>query len=230
MDAERAKRLRATLAFAARSGAWIVEGGEPSHPPADLPILAQPCGGELSGIREEIGDCKRCPLHRGRTHIVFGVGDPNARLMFVGEGPGEDEDLQGEPFVGAAGQLLNKMILAMGTTRECVYIANIVKCRPPKNRNPEPLEAATCLPFLLQQIEAVNPAVICTLGAVATHNLLGVDDPISKLRGRKIPYNGRIVVPTYHPAYLLRSPEKKRDAWIDLQLVRDLVNLSDENR
>ncbi len=175
--------------------------------------------GPLQSIREEIGDCKRCRLCEGRTHIVFGVGDPCATLMFIGEGPGEEEDRQGLPFVGRAGQLLTKMIAAMGKTREAVYIANIVKCRPPNNRNPQPDEIAACRPFLMQQISAIRPKIICTLGAFATKTLLETEQAISSLRGRFHRLGDIQVMPTYHPAYLLRNPAAKKEVWEDLQKV-----------
>ena len=174
---------------------------------------------ELLAIREELGDCRRCSLHGGRTTLVFGVGDPHAELMFVGEGPGADEDLQGEPFVGKAGQLLTKMIEAMGYRREQVYIANVVKCRPPGNRNPEPDEIEPCEPFLKRQIEAVQPKVIVALGKFAAHTLLRSTVPITRLRGGWGEYQGVRLMPTFHPAYLLRSPQEKAKAWEDLKLV-----------
>jgi DNA polymerase len=173
----------------------------------------------LESLRQEIGDCTRCPLgFAGRHKIVFGDGDPNARLLFVGEGPGADEDMQGVPFVGRAGQLLNNMITAMGLARERVYIANIVKCRPPKNRVPEPVEAITCSQFLLRQIDIVRPEVIVALGSTAATYLLGSKSPLSGLRGRIHSAHGARLIVTYHPAYLLRDPSQKKAAWIDLQL------------
>jgi uracil-DNA glycosylase family 4 len=174
----------------------------------------------LEAIRTEIGDCTRCPLaYAGRHNIVFGDGDPNARLMFVGEGPGADEDAQGLPFVGKAGQLLNNMIGAMGLKREQVYIANIVKCRPPANRVPEPVEANTCSPFLLQQIDVIQPQVIVALGATAATYLLGVKQSLASLRGSWHSCRGAKVAVTYHPAFLLRDPRQKGEAWKDLQRV-----------
>lgn len=169
-------------------------------------------------IREDIGECTRCALHKGRNKIVFADGDPNARLMFVGEGPGADEDAQGLPFVGRAGQLLNNMIAAMGLKREEVYIANVVKCRPPGNRTPEPEEANTCSPFLFRQIEAVRPEVIVALGATAATYLLGQRQPLAGLRGRMHSLRGARLIVTYHPAYLLRDPRQKKEAWADLQI------------
>ncbi len=173
----------------------------------------------LEAIRADIGDCTRCKLHKGRTRIVFGSGNPRAVLMFVGEGPGQEEDRAGEPFVGAAGQLLTRMIEAMRLAREAVYIANVVKCRPPGNRTPEPDEIATCLPFLKRQIAAVGPRLICTLGACASQALLESAEPVSRLRGKLHERQGVKIVATYHPAYLLRAPEKKREAWEDLKLL-----------
>jgi uracil-DNA glycosylase len=178
------------------------------------------CGSDaLAQVRAELGACTRCKLAGGRTNLVFGVGASAAELVFVGEGPGEDEDLTGEPFVGKAGQLLTKMIEAMGFRREDVYIANVVKCRPPGNRNPEPDEIAACEPFLRAQLAAIRPKVIVALGKFAAHTLLRETTPISKLRGRWSEYAGVRLMPTFHPAYLLRSPEEKKKAWEDLKLV-----------
>jgi DNA polymerase len=174
----------------------------------------------LAAIQKEIGDCTRCPLaYAGRRKIVFGDGDPNARLMFVGEGPGADEDDQGLPFVGKAGQLLNNMIQAMGLKREEVYIANIVKCRPPNNRVPEPAEANTCTQFLLRQMDVVQPQVVVALGATAAMYLLGVKQSLTALRGQWHSCRGAKLVVTYHPAFLLRDPRQKGEAWKDLQMV-----------
>jgi uracil-DNA glycosylase family 4 len=172
----------------------------------------------LQLIREDIGDCTRCALHKGRNKIVFADGDANARLMFVGEGPGADEDAQGLPFVGRAGQLLNNMIGAMGLKREEVYIANVVKCRPPQNRTPEPEEANTCSPFLFRQIDVVRPEVIVALGATAATYLLGQRQPLAGLRGRIHAFRGSKLIVTYHPAFLLRDPRQKKEAWADLQI------------
>ncbi len=176
----------------------------------------------LRQIREDIGDCTRCRLHQGRTNLVFGVGNPRARLLFVGEGPGADEDAQGEPFVGRAGQKLNEMIGAMGLERREVYIANVVKCRPPDNRTPLPDEVGTCSPFLFAQIEAIRPRVIVTLGSPATHTLLGNKLGITKIRGVWHAYRGIPVMPTFHPAYLLRAYtlENRRLVWEDLKAAR----------
>jgi DNA polymerase len=171
-------------------------------------------------IREDLGDCTRCRLHKqGRKQIVFGVGNPRARLMFIGEAPGADEDQQGEPFVGRAGQLLNNMIKAMGLQREDVYIANIIKCRPPGNRTPERDECETCSPFLMRQIAAIKPAVIVALGAVAAKTLLAINAPMAELRGHWYDFRGTKLAVTYHPAFLLRDPRQKKEAWKDLQMV-----------
>jgi DNA polymerase len=172
----------------------------------------------LQLIRDEIGDCTRCPLHKGRNKLVFGDGSPTARLMFVGEGPGADEDVQGLPFVGKAGQLLNNMIAAMGLRREEVYIANVVKCRPPGNRVPEQEEGATCTPFLFRQIDVICPQVLVALGATAATWLLGARQPLAGLRGRVHAFRGAQLIVTYHPAYLLRDPRQKKEAWADLQI------------
>jgi DNA polymerase len=173
----------------------------------------------LMGLRERIGDCKRCRLSKNRTNIVFGEGNPEARLMFVGEGPGREEDIQARPFVGDAGQLLTRLINRMGFKREDVYIANVVKCRPPENRNPQEDEISACLPFLEEQIEIIRPSVIFCLGKISTHALLGIKTPISKLRGNFYSYKGIPLMPTFHPAYLLRNPRDKRLTWEDAQKV-----------
>jgi uracil-DNA glycosylase len=181
----------------------------------------------LREIREDIGECTRCKLHgMGRTNIVFGVGNPNADLMFVGEAPGADEDIQGEPFVGRAGQLLTKIIEAIGMKREDVYIANVLKCRPPGNRNPEPDEVEQCEPFLLRQIDTVKPKVIVALGKFAAQCLLKTNDPITRLRGREYKYRNAILMPTYHPAYLLRTPSAKREVWEDMKRVKAILSHS----
>jgi len=185
---------------------------------APAPSASAPRAWTLQAIREDIGDCTRCKLATlGRKQIVFGVGNPNADLMFVGEGPGADEDIQGIPFVGRAGQLLTKMIEAMGFAREDVYIANVVKCRPPENRNPEPDEIESCEPFLFRQIDSIKPTVIVALGAFAARTLLRTQDPISRLRGRLFDYHGAKLIPTFHPSFLLRSPGQKKYAWEDLK-------------
>lgn len=182
---------------------------------------------QLNAIRKELGDCTRCKLHSGRNNLVFGVGNPEAELVFVGEGPGRDEDLKGEPFVGKAGQLLTRIIEAMGLKRQDVYIANIIKCRPPNNRNPEPDEISTCEPFLKKQLEAIHPRVICALGTFAAQTLLKTDSKISQLRGKFHYYEGIKVMPTFHPAYLLRNPREKRKVWEDMQQVMVELNLSE---
>jgi DNA polymerase len=183
----------------------------------------------LEKVRQELGECTRCPLHEGREHIVFGEGNPRASLMFVGEGPGAEEDRQGRPFVGRAGQLLTKMIQAMGLERTDVYIANVVKCRPPGNRDPLPLEVGTCLPFLEDQISVISPKVIVTLGRVATGTLLNTKGSLSDLRGRFHDRNGIPVMPTFHPSFLLRQEPDRRykaEAWSDLKKVMELLGLS----
>jgi len=178
----------------------------------------------LEQIREDIGDCKRCKLFQNRKNIVFGFGNPKARLVFIGEGPGYEEDQQGLPFVGAAGQLLTKIIQAMDLTRNQVYICNIIKCRPQGNRNPEPGEIEICSPFLNRQIMAIKPDFICALGNFAAKTLLKTDDSISKIRGRFYDYGDIKLLPTYHPAYLLRNPNKKRDVWEDMKkLIKEMA-------
>ena len=178
-------------------------------------------------IREDLGDCTRCRLHKqGRKQIVFGVGNPKAELMFIGEAPGADEDQQGEPFVGRAGQLLNNMIKAMGLQREDVYIANIIKCRPPGNRTPERDECDTCSPFLMRQIAVIQPKVIVALGAVAAKTLLAINAPMAELRGRWYDLRGTKLAVTYHPAFLLRDPRQKKETWKDLQIVMKELGLA----
>lgn len=180
----------------------------------------------LRAIREDLGDCTRCPLHKqGRKQIVFGVGNPKADLMFIGEAPGADEDQQGEPFVGRAGQLLNNMIKAMGLEREEVYIANIIKCRPPGNRTPEREECDTCSPFLMRQIEVIKPKAIVALGAVAAKTLLAINAPMSEFRGHWYDFRGTRLAVTYHPAFLLRDPRQKKETWKDLQMVMKELGL-----
>jgi len=203
--------------------------------PADEPRPAPGAGSsldmvnDLPALRAHIGDCTRCKLHaQGRNQIVFGAGNPQARLMFVGEAPGADEDIQGEPFVGRAGQLLTKIIESIGLQRSDVYIANVIKCRPPGNRNPEPDEVGECQPFLFRQIDLIQPKVIVALGTFAAHALLSSDAPISRIRGKVHPYrHGSSQIPTFHPAYLLRSPDKKREVWEDMKKVRELLAASD---
>ncbi len=190
------------------------------------PALARVLPGsmeDLAAVARSIEGCTRCKLSGSRTRIVLGSGNPSARLMFVGEAPGREEDEQGLPFVGAAGQLLTKIIEAMGTTRDEVFIVNTVGCRPPENRNPEPDEVAACRPFLQEQIRLVAPRVIVTLGTFATQAILRTDEPISRLRGRWQAAHGARVMPTFHPAYLLRSPKGKKEVWADMQLVRDYL-------
>ncbi len=215
------RQLKESLAFQGRLG-WPgapvraaaaapetpVEAPAPSsHPPT------------LEEIRAEMGDCRRCKLWRTRTHLVFGEGSPTAELMFIGEGPGAEEDQQGRPFVGPAGQLLNNLLAKLGLRREEVYIANVVKSRPPGNREPEPDEIAACLPFLKKQIEAIRPRVIVTLGRVATQALLETTAPLTKLRGTWQSYQGIPVMPTFHPSYLLRFPRERLKTWEDMQKV-----------
>jgi DNA polymerase len=173
----------------------------------------------LEEIRNELGDCRRCKLHRTRRTIVFGEGNKKARLMLIGEGPGNDEDVQGRPFVGKAGQLLTKILQAIEIEREEVYIANIIKCRPPQNRNPEPDEIENCYPFLLKQIQAIRPRIICALGTFSSQTLLKTDVKITALRGKVYDFSGIQLFPTYHPAYLLRNPEKKREVWEDMKQI-----------
>lgn len=183
-------------------------------------IAAPLRAGSLDELRTAIGDCRRCKLCSGRTHLVFGVGNPRAKLMFVGEGPGRDEDLQGEPFVGRAGQLLTDIITkGIGLKRADVYIANVVKCRPPDNRNPEPDEVAACEPFLKKQIELIAPEIIVALGKFAVQTLLQSKAPITKLRGHWHSYHGIKLMPTFHPAYLLRNPADKKLVWEDIKKV-----------
>jgi len=220
-----------------RDPLWRARGGDPAPRAATTPapasdeedvreeaVAAGPAGESLEDVRADLGDCTRCKLHGlGRRQIVFGVGNPAADLMFVGEAPGRDEDLQGFPFVGRAGQLLTKIIEAIDLRREQVYIANVIKCRPPENRNPEPDEVASCEPFLFRQIDVVRPKVIVALGGFAVHTLLQSDAPISRLRGKVYDYRGAKLVPTFHPAFLLRSPDRKRDTWEDMKKVRALL-------
>lgn len=187
-------------------------------PPPDLPADDDTVE-TLDAIRMDLGDCRRCQLANGRTNLVFGVGNPAARLVFVGEGPGRDEDLQGEPFVGEAGKLLTKIIEAMGFQRSDVYICNVVKCRPPQNRDPLPSEIEACSSFMLRQVKAIKPAVIVALGKFAAQTLLGSKTPISKLRGNFHDYHGIPLMPTFHPAALLRDPALKRDVWEDMKSV-----------
>jgi DNA polymerase len=200
----------------------------PPQVAAEVPVAERAAALQL--IRDEIGDCTRCPLHKGRNKLVYGDGSPKARLMFVGEGPGADEDAQGLPFVGRAGQLLNNMITAMGLKREEVYIANVVKCRPPGNRVPEPEEIATCSPFLFHQIDVIRPQVLVALGATAATCLLGQRQPLAGLRGRVHAFRGTQLIVTYHPAYLLRDPRQKKEAWADLQIAMRELGLKPPKR
>jgi DNA polymerase len=182
----------------------------------------------LESVREDLGECTRCKLHSlGRRQIVYGVGNPRAELMFIGEAPGHEEDVQGVPFVGRAGQLLTKIIEAIGLAREDVYIANVIKCRPPENRNPESDEVASCEPFLFRQVRIIKPRVIVALGTFAAQALLRTNDPISRLRGKVFHYGDARLIPTFHPAYLLRSPDRKRDVWEDMKKVRALLRGED---
>ena len=235
--AERDALLDAAIADAAQAAAPVEQKnffGEESAiktrkgfhaPEIGAAVPAEERAAALQVIREDIGDCTRCALHKGRHTIVFGVGDPAARLMFVGEGPGADEDAQGLPFVGRAGQLLNNMIAAMGLKREDCYIANVVKCRPPGNRTPEPEEANTCSPFLFRQIDIVKPQVLVALGATAATYLLGARQPLAALRGRVHAFRGTSLIVTYHPAFLLRDPRQKKEAWADLQIAMKELGL-----
>lgn len=218
--------LRGWLSYQERLGLQGV--GEPTE--------ARPTGGKempavptLAEIREEMGDCRRCKLWRHRTHLVFGEGSPTAALMFVGEAPGEEEDRQGRPFVGAAGQLLNNLLSKLGLTREEVYITNVIKSRPPKNRDPEPDEIAACFPFLQKQIRAIRPKVIVALGRIAAQTLLKTQAPLTRLRGTWYRYEDIPVMPTFHPSYLLRFPLERKKTWEDMQQVMELLT-SDERR
>ncbi|MBI3072353.1 MAG: uracil-DNA glycosylase [Deltaproteobacteria bacterium] len=199
----------------------VASASAPAPGPAPAPARSHPL--TLAEIRADLGDCTRCKLHTTRTKLVFGVGNPNAEIMFVGEGPGRDEDLQGEPFVGAAGQLLTKIIQAMGFERRDVYIANVVKCRPPQNRDPEPDETGTCAPFLFAQIAAISPKLIVTLGKWAAWTLLETETSISRLRGKVARFREIPLVPTYHPAYLLRNPSAKKLVWDDMKAALTLL-------
>ena len=224
LDQERRqKAASAAEERAGRSAAHYMADEVPENPetPAE----------KMAFLRNYLGNCRRCPLHEGRTTVVFGEGNPRARLMFVGEGPGEKEDEAGQPFVGPSGQLLTKMIGAMGLSRDEVYITNVVKCRPPQNRNPAPLEIKECAPFLRKQIEVIEPEVIVTVGRFATNTLLDSDEALGKLRGRWHSYLGVAVMPTYHPAYLLRNEgdrELRGKAWSDLQMVMEKLNLRED--
>ncbi len=202
-----------------------VAGGPAAAPDASSSAAETPGAAPetLEAVREDLGECTRCKLHGGRTKLVFGVGSPTADLVFVGEAPGRDEDRQGIPFVGRAGQLLTRIIAAIGLSRDEVYIANVIKCRPPDNRNPEPDEVATCEPFLFRQLDVIRPRVVVALGGFAIRTLLETDEAVSRLRGRVFDYRGAKLIPTFHPAFLLRSPERKRDVWEDMKRVRALL-------
>jgi uracil-DNA glycosylase family 4 len=211
-----------------RERLWAQRG--PQAPDFGLPSPGQESGvrspeSDLVAIKNDIGDCTRCKLcSLGRRQIVFGVGNPNADLMFVGEAPGRDEDIQGIPFVGRAGQKLTQIIEAIGLTRDDVYIANVIKCRPPDNRNPEPDEVEKCEPFLFRQVDVIKPKVIVALGTFAAKSLLKTNDPISRLRGRVYDYRGAKLIPTFHPAFLLRNPSCRREVWEDMKKVRAILN------
>ena len=209
---EIAGRLRAYLEAQRELGVEYTSARWPEGPAPARPLT-------LDEVRGELGECTRCKLHRHRTQIVFGVGNPRARLVFVGEAPGADEDAQGEPFVGRAGQLLTKIIQAMGMQREDVYICNIIKCRPPNNRTPESDEILACSPFLLKQLQAIGPQFICALGGPATQTLLKTKEPISRLRGKFYDYHGIPRLATFHPAFLLRNPHEKKTVWEDMKLL-----------
>ena len=218
-------RDRAERGAALATSAPRADAAAPESPAAAATGPALPAAEALQALREDIGPlCTRCKLATlGRRQVVFGAGHPQARLMFVGEAPGEDEDKSGEPFVGRAGQLLTKIIEAIGMTREQVYIANVIKCRPPGNRNPEPDEVETCEPFLFEQLAAIQPRVVVALGKFASQSLLQTTEPITKLRGRVFAWRGASLIPTFHPAYLLRNPPAKREVWEDMKKVRDLL-------
>ena len=240
MRSSLADHLRLCAQFGAdgisRDPDWRCRSGDvpPVAEPAEAvagfpPDPGSPESGEtLDLVRTDLGDCTRCKLHTlGRSQIVFGVGNPAAALMFIGEAPGHDEDVQGIPFVGRAGQLLTRIIEAIGLRREDAYIANVIKCRPPENRNPELDEVARCEPFLFRQVLVIKPRVIVALGTFAAQTLLRTKDPISRLRGNVYRYGTASLIPTFHPAYLLRSPERKRDVWEDMKKVRDLLQRGD---
>ena len=213
--AELAISLRTHLSYQALMGLeWLPCKSNPA-----TPILPE----TLEEIRIDLGECRRCRLHSSRTHIVLGEGNPSARVVLVGEGPGQEEDRQGRPFVGAAGKLLDRIIAAMGWRRSEIYICNVIKCRPPGNRNPQPDEIDNCGPFLRRQLRAIRPQAILALGGFAAQFLLSSQEPISKLRSRVHQFEGIPVVPTYHPAYLLRNPLQKRQVWRDVQLLLSVV-------
>lgn len=223
---------RELLAYLRDLGWSDVEVLPPPQPPAaePAPVTSPASVAEreetLATLAARLANCRRCRLCEGRTQVVFGVGDPRARLMFIGEGPGQEEDRRGEPFVGRAGKLLDAMLRALGLPRQQVYIANVVKCRPPGNRDPQDDEVAACRPFLERQVELVNPDVIVTLGRIAARHLLGRSEAMRELRGRWTSWRGRRVLPTYHPAFLLRTPSAKPEAWRDLKEVRRFLSLA----
>lgn len=218
-----ATKLKEFIYHQRRLGVQLVEGVLPADVPKPVRPLEPNRGGaevlSLEEIRQEMGDCRRCKLWQSRTRLVFGVGNPQARLMFIGEAPGAEEDQQGEPFVGAAGQLLNRLLEKLEIDRPEVYITNVIKSRPPGNRNPEAEEIAACQPFLLKQIQAIRPQIIVTLGAVATHALLESKSPLNRLRGNWQQWRGIAVMPTFHPSYLLRVPQERIKTWEDMQQV-----------
>jgi len=231
--------LEAAPVSSVRPAAVTTQAGSLSAPLRTLPIVGAPSlfdaverveGDTLERIRADVGDCTRCRLHRHRSQIVYGVGNPKAELVFIGEGPGQEEDLQGIPFVGRAGRLLTQMIDAMGLKREDVYICNVVMCRPPENRSPEKDEMATCSPFLLRQLAAIQPKVIVCLGNIAAQTLLGTHKPISHYRGQWFDYRGARLIATYHPAYLLRNPNAKGEVWNDLRKVMAVLGLKPRKR
>ena len=216
---------REYLLFLKETGVEELAKKQNSNPPSPPFYKGGDKQSRINNLSDRIGDCRRCKLSKGRNNIVFGSGNPGASLLFVGEGPGEEEDRQGKPFVGKAGGLLTNMIKAMGLVRDDVYIANVVKCRPPGNRNPEEDEILACKPFLEEQIEIIAPQVICALGTFAAQTLLETKSRISLLRGKVHEKNGYRIVPTFHPAYLLRNPQEKRLAWEDLQLLMKELGL-----
>jgi len=219
--------LESLLQFQPRLG-WVGTP-RPEKSMSPPPIDARTTRPTLAEIREEMGECQRCKLGKGRTNLVFGEGSPQARLMFIGEAPGAEEDLQGRPFVGEAGQLLDKMLHKLGLMREDIYITNIVKSRPPRNRDPEPDEVEACLPFLFKQIDSIRPLVIVTLGRIATQNLLDTREPITKLRGTWQKFHGVRVMPTFHPSYLNRFPKERHKTWKDMQQVMEYLATHEED-
>ena len=224
-DAAWGARNHGELAQRAEGGEQRADGPDLKAEGKERKVEGKESAAELVAIREDIGDCTRCKLcNQGRRQIVFGVGNPNADLMFVGEAPGRDEDIQGIPFVGRAGQKLTQIIEAIGLKRDDVYIANVIKCRPPENRNPEPDEVESCEPFLFRQIDSIKPKVIVALGTFAAKSLLKTTDSISRLRGRVFDYRGAKLVPTFHPAFLLRNPACRREVWDDMKKVRALLS------